>query len=214
MKRGSVFESSTSVHVSESLRYLKAVSLSVLVLVGACAPTSQVVVPDGLGGDDTTLGAGDVFQVRVYGQDDLSASYRVAQDGSIDFPLVGRVDVGGQEPTEIADLIATRLREGDILVAPQVSVLVEEYNSKRLSVMGAVAQTGTFPMTPGLTVVQAISAAGGFSPLASRNDTVLTRRVDGALQRYRVQVDRISRGQEQDIPVQAGDIIYVPERVF
>lgn len=172
------------------------------------------MVPDGFGGDDTTLGAGDVFEVRVYGQEDLSASYRVAQDGSIDFPLVGRVEVGGQEPTEIADLIATRLRDGDILVAPQVSVLVQEYNSKRLSVMGAVAQSGTFPMTAGLTVVQAISAAGGFAPLANRNGTVLTRRVDGELHRYRVQVDRISRGQEQDIPVQAGDIIYVPERVF
>lgn len=185
-----------------------------LLMLGACRPSAQVVVPDGLGGNDTTLGAGDVFEVRVYGQEDLSASYRVAQDGSIDFPLVGRVEVGGHEPTEIADLIATRLREGDILVSPSVSVLVQEYNSKRLSVMGAVAQSGTFPMTAGLTVVQAISAAGGFSPLANRNGTVLTRRVDGELQRYQIQVNRISRGQEQDIPVQAGDIIYVPERVF
>ena len=51
-------------------------------------------------------------------------------------------------------------------------------------------------------------------PLASRNDTVLTRRVDGELQRYQIPVDRISRGQTQDVPVQAGDIIYVPERAF
>lgn len=189
-------------------------ALLLVLSLSACAATTQVVVPDGLGENDTTLGAGDVFEVRVYGQDDLSASYRVAQDGSIDFPLVGRVEVGGQEPTEIADLIATRLRDGEILVSPQVSVLVQEYNSKRITVMGAVAQSGTFPMTAGLTVVQAISAAGGFSPLANRNGTVLTRRVGGELTRYRIQVNSISRGQEQDIPVQAGDIVYVPERVF
>lgn len=190
---------------------LTALTLS---FVFGCTSTPESRVPASVGDEDTTLGAGDVFAVRVYGQEDLSSSYRVAQDGSIDFPLIGRVEVGGQEPTEIADTLGEHLRDQGILVSPQVSVLVEEYNSKRISVMGAVAQSGTFPMTAGLTVVQAVSTAGGFSPLANRNGTVLTRRVDGELQRYRVQVDRISRGQEQDIPVRAGDIIYVPERVF
>ncbi|MEM9861392.1 MAG: polysaccharide biosynthesis/export family protein [Myxococcota bacterium] len=183
-------------------------------MAAACGPGGQTVIPDSLEDDDTTLGAGDVFAVRVYGQEDLSNSYRVAQDGSIDFPLVGRVEVGGREPTEIADLIAERLQSGQILVNPQVSVLVQEYNSKRISVMGAVSESGTFPMSAGLTVVQAISAAGGFTNLANRNGTVLTRRVDGELRRYNVRVDRISRGQEQDVPLRAGDIIYVPERAF
>lgn len=186
-----------------------------LLLLAACGPRSSVTVPeDGLGENDTTLGAGDVFAVRVFGEETLSNSYRVAQDGTIDFPLIGRVEVGGMEPTEIADTLAARLRSEEILVEPQVSVLVEEYNSKRISVMGAVAETGTFPMTAGFTVVQAISAAGGFTALANRNGTVLTRRVNGELRRYRISVDSISHGEAQDVPLRAGDLIFVPERAF
>lgn len=189
--------------------------VGVFLLCVACGPRGMVTVPtDGLGEDDTTLGAGDVFAVRVFGEDTLSNSYRVAQDGSIDFPLIGRVSVGGLEPTEIADVLAERLRAEEILVEPQVSVLVEEYTSKRISVMGAVSETGTFPMTAGFTVVQAISAAGGFTALANRNATVLTRRVDGELRRYRISVDSISHGEAQDVPLRAGDLIFVPERAF
>jgi polysaccharide export outer membrane protein len=167
-----------------------------------------------VGAEDTTLGPGDVFQVRVYGEEDLSSGYRVAQDGTIDFPFVGRVEVAGKEPTEVADLVASRLREGNYLRDPQVSVMVEEYNSKRVSVMGAVARSGTFPMRAGLTVVEAISLAGGFTPLASRNGTVVTRRVDGELQRFQVRVDDVTRGEADDVVLQAGDIVYVPERLF
>ncbi len=177
---------------------------------GQRLPQSPPVLP----GDDTTLGSGDVFDVRVFGETDLGASYRVAQDGSIDFPLVGRVVVAGLEPTGVADLLAERLRGGQFLRNPQVSVLVREYNSKRISIMGAVARPGTFPMSSGLTVVQAISLAGGFTPLAARNKTVVSRRVGGEVRRYRVQVDDVTGGGANDVPLAAGDIVFVPERVF
>ena len=80
--------------------------------------------------------------------------------------------------------------------------------------MGAVSQPGTFPVTPGMTVVQAISMAGGFTALASQNDTVLTRRVDDGVRRFPVPARRISDGREPDVPLQGGDIIFVPERAF
>lgn len=165
-------------------------------------------------GNDTVLGAGDVFDVRVYGESDLSSTYQVAQDGSIDYPFIGRVQVVGLEPTEIADLLTSRLRDGGYLRSPQVSVLVKEYNSKRISVMGAVARPGNFAMSAGLTVVQAISLAGGFTALASRNGTVVTRRVNGELRRFRIAAEDISTGRADDFVMNAGDIIYVPERVF
>ncbi len=177
---------------------------------GARVPQAPPVLP----GDDTTLGSGDVFDVRVFGEPDLALTYRVAPDGSIDFPLVGRVPVAGLEPTAVADLLSTRLREGGYLRSPQVSVLVKEYNSKRISIVGAVARPGTFPMTSGLTVVQAISLAGGFTPLAARNRTVVSRRINGEIRRYRVEVDEVIGGGASDVPLAAGDIVYVPERVF
>lgn len=164
--------------------------------------------------DDTTLGAGDVFDVRVFGEEQLSSSYRVAQDGSIDFPLVGRLTVAGLEPTEIADLIQRELRERDYLRNPQVSIYVKEYNSKRVSVMGAVARPGTFPVSSQMTVVQAISLAGGFTPLANRDGTVLTRRQNGELRRYPIAAGEVAEGNAEDLTVRAGDIIYVPERLF
>jgi polysaccharide export outer membrane protein len=101
-----------------------------------------------------------------------------------------------------------------LLRDPHVSVYVEQYVSKRVSVMGAVANPGTFPLETGMTVVEAISKAGGFSSLADRDGTVVTRRIGDDIVRYRVPVDRVTKGQAQDIEVAAGDIIFVPERLF
>lgn len=164
--------------------------------------------------DDTTLGPGDVFSVRVYGEEAMTGSHQVAPDGTINFPLLGAVHVSGLEPTEVAHKIRTELVERDFLRAPHVSVYVEEYASKRVSVVGAVANPGAFPLEPGMTVVQAISMAGGFSSLADRDATVVTRRIDDEIIRYRVPVDRVTKGQAADIEVAAGDIIFVPERLF
>lgn len=164
--------------------------------------------------DDTTLGPGDVFSVRVYGEEAMTGSHQVAPDGTINFPLLGAVQVSGLEPTGVAQKLQDQLRDRDLLRDPHVSVYVEAYSSKRVSVVGAVADPGTFALEPGMTVVQAISMAGGFSSLADRDGTVVTRRVNEELVRYRVPVARVTKGQAQDIEVAAGDIIFVPERMF
>jgi polysaccharide export outer membrane protein len=164
--------------------------------------------------EDTTLGAGDVFQIRVFGQDDLTGKYQVGPDGTIRFPFLGVVTVGGKEADAIANEIAAKLKEGQYLLDPQVSVFVEQTNSKRVSILGAVAKPGTLPIVPGMTVVQAVSTSGGFTSLASKDDTVVTRRLNGKLERYRIPVSDITRGVVEDFPLRAGDIIFVPERVF
>lgn len=175
---------------------------------GASAPPPAVPV------DDTTLGTGDVFDVRVYGEPELSGRYRVAQDGTIDFPLVGRLSVAEREPTEVVDALQAALLEGQFLRAPQVSVMVVEYNSKKITVMGAVSSSGQYPLTAGLTLVQAISLAGGFNALANPGQTTVTRRVEGELKRFRVDADAASRGRAADFVLRAGDIVFVPERAF
>jgi protein involved in polysaccharide export with SLBB domain len=164
--------------------------------------------------DDTTLGPGDVFAVRVYGEEELSGTHQVAPDGTINFPLLGSVDVNGLEPPAVADKVRRLLVERSLLRDPHVSVYVERYVSKRVSVVGAVANPGTFVLEPGMTVVEAISMAGGFSSLADRDGTVVTRRVGTEIVRYRVPVAKVAKGQAKDIEVAAGDIIFVPERLF
>lgn len=144
----------------------------------------------------------------------MSGDHQVAPNGTINFPLLGAVKVDGLEPTEVATELENELRDRDLLRNPNVSVYVREYASKRISVVGAVANPGAFPLQPGMTVVQAISMAGGFSSLADRDGTVVTRRIGDETVRYRVPVERVTRGQAEDIEVAAGDIIFVPERLF
>ncbi len=194
---------------------LFSILLATMLFVVGCDRGSSgatTAVPDAV--EDTTLGAGDVFEVRVFGEKELTGKYQVAPDGSINFPLVGVVAVAGKEATDVANEIAVRLKKGQFLNDAHVSVLVEQSNSKRISVLGAVAKPGTLAIVPGMTVVQAVSQAGGFTNLANKDATVVTRRVNGALKRYRIYVSEIARGEASDFPLRSGDIVFVPERIF
>lgn len=198
-----------------SIRALTAGSLLLsAILVSACGPGGINTRPPATAENDTRLGVGDLFDVRVYGEEDLSTNYRVEQDGTIDFPYIGRVEVEGLEPPQVADLIEVRLRDGAVLVEPHVSVLVTETPSRRITVQGAVRNPGNYPVTAGLTVLQAVGLAGGTTDLANRNGAIVTRRVDGEMRRYAVPLDNITIGAAEDFPVQANDIILVPERPF
>jgi polysaccharide export outer membrane protein len=163
---------------------------------------------------DTTLGPGDVFDVRVFGEEDLSSTFRVASDGGIDFPLLGVVNVEGRTPTEVSKLVEKGLREGDFLKNPQVSIFVKEYNSKKISVFGQVKQPGNFPYRDGMSVVEAISQAGGFTSMARKNDTTVIRVVEGKKERFQVQVEAIGQGRVPNFFLRTGDIVFVPERIF
>lgn len=195
---------------------LETLALGALALVVACGGASSggTTAPSAGGTTGSALGTGDSFEARVYGEDGLSGTYQVGEDGGVDFPFVGRVKVAGLEPAQVADLLEHKLQEGGFLKSPDVSVLVKEYASKRISVLGAVKNPGAFPLTNNLTVVQAISLAGGFSSLANRDETVVSRRVGGELKRIRVAVDDVTAARSEDLQLQAGDIVYVPERIF
>jgi polysaccharide export outer membrane protein len=177
---------------------------------GPATPTQHV----GTESTDTTLGPGDVFDVRVYGEEDLSSTYRVASDGTIDYPLIGTVNVDGLTPTDITKLLERKLLEGDFLKKPHVSILVKEYNSKKISVFGQVNKPGTFPYEEGMNVVEGISRAGGFTSMARPNDTTVTRVVSGAERKFKVPVEAIGQGRASNFILRPGDIIFIPERIF
>jgi polysaccharide export outer membrane protein len=163
---------------------------------------------------DPTLDVGDIFDVAVYGEADLSAKYRVAEDGSINYPLVGRLVVKGKTGYEIADMVRSALIEHGILRSPNVSVNVGQRRTRQVSIMGAVSKPGTYPLSAGMSLVQAIGLAGGLSALARGGDAMLTRVVSGKRQRFKVDIDSITEGRASDLLLQAGDLVYVPERVF
>jgi len=190
----------------------------VLVLViaasAACGgrPHSRINLPTPV--ESTTVGAGDVFLLTIVGEDKLPKEFRVAPDGSVDLPYIHRVQVAGLEPQEIADLVRKKLVEGEVLRDPSVAVDVREYNSKRVVVLGQVQKPGSFPLTPGFTIIQAISMAGGFNSIANRDRINLTRHIGKQTKTIVLSVDAITDGSLPDILLQSGDTIFVTERIF
>jgi polysaccharide export outer membrane protein len=164
--------------------------------------------------ESTTLGPGDLFTMDIVGEKDLPRDYQVASDGTVDLPYLNAVKVAGLEPQEVARLIREQLAAKKILTNPSVVVSVTQYNSKRVTVLGQVQKPGSFPLSPGITLVQAISQAGGFNAIAKRNNVVLIRKTKDGTQTVNVDVEAISDGESKDIPLQAGDQIYVNERIF
>jgi polysaccharide export outer membrane protein len=164
---------------------------------------------------DMSLGPGDVIVIDVFNEETLEEKpYQVAQDGTIDYPLIDRVTVGGLNPEAVAELITLKLIEGEFLKNPQVSVLVKEYHSKRIHVLGEVKKPGTFSYQEDMSVVQAITLAGGFTPLAKETRVSVTRKTDEGEIVFVVDVKKIIGNKSSNVPLQAGDIVYVPERVF
>ncbi|MCS6914534.1 MAG: polysaccharide biosynthesis/export family protein [Myxococcales bacterium] len=190
-----------------------------MLILAACHPAARrepalsIAEQTALLEQDSTLGVGDVFEVRVYGESELSAKYRVGADGTIDFPLIGNVKVAGLLPSQVAAHIADRLRDG-ILRSPQVSVYVHEHTSKKIHVIGQVARPGTFPYTAGMNIVEAITQAGGFTPVSAKNGTTVTRIENGRKVIYHVRVGDIGDGLAANFQLRPGDIISVPERFF
>lgn len=160
----------------------------------------------------SVLGPGDVFEVRVYGEQDLSGEFRVASDGSINFPLIGRIDVEGKTAHLVSDAISERLTR--FVRHPSVSVFVKQYNSKKIYVFGKVQRPGTFAFEDGMNIIQAITLAGGFGPLADQDGTFVTRIVGGREERLEVRVKAIGEGEAPNLRLEPGDIVFVPESMF
>jgi len=161
----------------------------------------------------STLGAGDVLEVRVFQEPELSGVYQVGTEGDIIFPLCKSVPVRGLTANAAAETIRDCLAR-KYMRDPQVSVLVKEYNSKKIFVFGEVQKPGTFPYQDGMSVVQAVTLAGGFTKTAAQNSTSVTRHVGGTETKIKVSVQDIALGKASNFTLEPGDIVYVPESLF
>ncbi len=163
----------------------------------------------------TTVGPGDLFTIIVVGEKDLPTDYRVQPDGSINFPYVDKIVVAGLEPQEIVLTLRNKLKEAKILQDPQISIIVKAYNSKKINIIGQVSRPGNLAFAEGMKLVEALSLAGWFTPMADSNHILLTRNVSPTKTVTAVvSVDAITDGAQADIPLQAGDTIKVQQRLF
>ena len=159
------------------------------------------------------LGEGDVVDIRVYNEKQLSGAHRVSPQGTINFPLIGRIEVEGLTADTIADVIRGRLENGFLKTA-HVSVFVKEHSSKRVYVLGEVKKPGTFEYRSGLNIVEVLTLAQGFTGAANPKYVVVTRRMDGKETRYPINVAAIQEGEAPNFLLFSGDIIFVPDRLL
>jgi len=189
--------------------------VSSLVVASACSPShtgQHINLPPPT--ERYVLGPGDTFTLEIVGEKDLPHEYQVASDGTVDLPYVHTLKVADLEAQQVARLMRDRLIAEKVLSDPSVVVQVKEYASRKVTVLGQVAKPGSYPLVPGMSLIQAISEAGGLTAVASGTHVSLTRKGTKGQQTVEVDVEAISEGRGPDVPLQAGDQIYVRERIF
>lgn len=189
-------------------------TLVVLSFVGCAAAVdnSRVELPPPV--ESSSVGPDDVFVMRIVGEKDLPEEFQVASDGTVDLPYIHRVEVAGLEPNQISKVVRDKLVADQILKDPSVTVMIKEYRSKKVTVLGQVQKPGSFPLTSGLTLLQAVSVSGGFTSIAKTNQVRLTRKLKTGSKSVILSVDSITEGKSPDVALQAGDVVYISERVF
>ncbi len=164
---------------------------------------------------DYTIGSGDLMNVLVYGEPDLTAIVRVSNEGFIELPLVGKVRASGFTAPELKKSIEARLSEG-YLVHPDVQIILQEYKQDVVHLMGQVGTPGPYRITHSNTLMGTISKAGGFTPIAKRNKVKIIRKENGGSRVFYVDTVRITKegNLQDDVLLMPGDVIIVPERFF
>lgn len=128
------------------------------------------------GGEDYRLGAGDLLKISTFGYADLVADVRVSESGNITFPLIGQIAAEGLSTRELEQVIAQRLQEGNFIRGAQVSVLIVEYLSQKVSVLGQVGKPGQYFLDGTTRVLDLLAKAGGVAEDSGGDQAVLLRR--------------------------------------
>jgi polysaccharide export outer membrane protein len=159
---------------------------------------------------DYTLLPGDQLDVAVWREPDLTRKIVVRPDGKFSFPLVGEILAQGRSAAQITTEIESRLKK--YIPEPVVTVSVTEILGNRIYVIGQVKTAGSYVMNPQLTIMQALSLAGGTTPFAKGNDILILRSSQGQQQTLRFRMDDVVSGRsvEQNVLLKSGDVVIVP----
>jgi polysaccharide biosynthesis/export protein len=156
------------------------------------------------------IGPQDVVDISVWKEPDLSRSVPVRPDGKISLPLVNDIQAAGLTPAQLSAKITSDL--GKYMTNPQVTVIVSQINSQRIYILGEVTRAGSFTLLPDMTVLQALSDAGGFTPFANSKKIYVLRQDNGKQQKIYFNYKDVISGKDpdQNIALKSGDTIIVP----
>lgn len=170
-----------------------------------------------------TLALADRVRIAIYQEDDLTSVTRIDARGKINLPLIGEIALGGLTIVEAQGAIENAYKDGRYLRNPQVTVSVEEYAPREVSIQGRIRNPGryTLPIESTLTVVELVTKAGGIDDIGKGSAVTVTRILpNGTKKVFTVDVDSIIRGKrdtkidDTTLLLQPGDIVYVPERLI
>ena len=160
--------------------------------------------------EDYVIGQGDVLEVFVWRNEELSRQVTVRPDGKISLPLVQDLQAEGLTALQLQDQITRKFKQ--YVQNPTVAVIVSQINSYKISVLGKVAQPGVYPITTRTTILEAISLAGGFTEWANQKKITVITTQGGQKKKLRVNYKKIISGKDpsQNITLTRGDTIIVP----
>ncbi len=157
------------------------------------------------------IGAKDLLEIRVLGEDKLTTTVRVSEDGKITFPYLGEIHVDGLTAAQLEKTLS-RLLEEKYIINPQVRVSIKEFRSKRVSILGAVSKQGSYELLGRTTLLEILAEAGGLARDAGKEIIVIRQQADGSNLTFKIPVeDLMNKGQaELNILLEPDDIINIP----
>jgi polysaccharide export outer membrane protein len=156
------------------------------------------------------IGPEDEVNVNVWREPDISRTVPVRPDGKISLPLLNDVQAAGLTPMQLGLEITTRLKK--FVSEPQVTIIVTKVNSQRIYLVGEVTRAGAYPLLPSMTVLEAISSAGGCTPFAKQTKIYVLRKENGKEIKLSFNYKEVLAGQhtEQNVALKPGDTVVVP----
>jgi len=156
------------------------------------------------------IGNGDVLAINVWKEPDFSSrSIQVRSDGKISLPLVGEIAAAGMTPLQLEDNLTAKLR--NYMTKPEVTVMVEQINSKKFNILGQVTKPGSYSLTTAPTIVDAIAIAGGPRDFAKQKSIyILRENPSGAQTRIGFNYKDFLKGKDQNVKLEPGDTVVVP----
>jgi polysaccharide export outer membrane protein len=188
---------------------LRRALLSLLLVMMSLLWGAQNVSAQGV---DYQLGPGDVVRFQVFQQPDLSIEARLAEGGTISYPLIGLVKLGGLTVTQAEQLVAQRLKSGNFLQNPQVTINVMQFRSAQVSVLGFVNRPGRYPLEQNtMRLTEVLAMAGGIIPNGGADTVIVVSEQSGRSTRTEIDVIELfaSSDRSRDIALKGGDSVFV-----
>jgi len=181
-----------------------------IVLLGIIASPGPAFAQAPVQDSSYRIGPNDVLNIFVWKETELTRDVTVMPDGKVTYPLIGEIMAQGQTASELKKIITDKLQ--NFVTAPEVTVIVKESRSQVIYTIGKVTKPGPYPLAPGMTVMQALSAAGGFAEWADPKNILIVRKEGGKETQLRFNYKEYTSGEnlQQNILLKPGDTLVVP----